>query len=204
MTEPNKTNVNFEVSKFYCSAEWHLARFTHQLAGVIYSHALRLSRESRNYYCSVSDMAEYFDKDPRTVADSFHELAENGFFEIINRDAGKAVNYRPIPHKIWAASHTSQCVEKVKKSQDLAGDPLGRALYASSGGRATKVFFPNVLKGFRAHKFTDDEITCEWTSFLGEVFELEIQKQVGFRGIVKRFNDYLGMKRALYSQRPPT
>jgi hypothetical protein len=191
-------------SKFYCSAEWHYARFKHQFAGVVHSHALRLAQKSNNYYCSIADMAEYFHKDERTIADIFHELAERGWFEVINRDAGHAVNYRPIPHKSWAASHPHQCVEKGKKAQGGASDPLGAALFSISGGRATKVFFPNVLKGFRSCNFTDDEIIQEWTSFLSERFELEIQARVGFRGISKRFKEFLKMKWALYSQQAPS
>ena len=195
-TKPDASSVFAGESKLHCSSERHLARLKTQCVGIVHSHALRMSKESENYYCSIPQMAAYFDKDPRTIRAAFRELTKLGFFEVIRRENGKAVNYRPLGHTEWAEKHPGQCVEKLAMPWDGETDPLGRSLYSVSGARVT--FFPNVLKGLRRHEFTDAEIITEWKQFLSE------QDPLVWRGIIKRFNEYLPMKKHLYSQRPVT
>jgi hypothetical protein len=204
---PNKkrsVQLETEDSKLHCSSEWHLVRFDHQCAGIIYSHALRLTQESENYYCSIPQMAHYFNKDERTIASAFHELEAHGFFEVIRHENGKAVNYRPIAHHAWAESddHRRQCVEKLKMSWDGEGDPLGRALYAISGEQV-KFFFPNVLKSFRKHGLTDEDIIGAWKQFL--ISEEPTNGGPVWKGIIHRFNQYLRVKERLaLPKTPPT
>jgi hypothetical protein len=152
-----------------------------------------MSKQSQNYYCSVPQMAAYFDKTESTIRKAFRELRKLGFFEVIRFEKGKAVNYRPVGHLEWAKAHPDQCIEKLSMPWDSETDPLGRSLYAASGARVS--FFPNVLKGLRRHGFNDAEIVTEWKQFISEQDDPLI-----WRGIVKRFNEYLPMKKHLYSQ----
>ncbi len=178
-------------SKFHCSAEWHLSRLKTMCAGLIYTHAMMLAKRSHNYYCSQRDMAEYFDKNRRTIAAAFQELVSLGFFEEIRADAGKAVNYRPVKHTEWAEKHPNQCVEKLAMPWDGEDDPLGRDLYAVSGGRV-KAFFPNVLKSFRKIVNNDAAIITAFKEFW--------PTDDGSRGVVRRFGSYLRVK---FAYRPP-
>ena len=191
----NMASLFAEESSLYCSAEWHLARLKSQCAGIIYSHALRLSVQSENYYCSIPTMAAYFHKDPKTIRQAFQQLAELGFFDILRQERGRAVNYRPVRHSEWAACHPGQCVEKLEMPWDSEGDPLGRALYSASGARVS--FFPNVLKALRRHGLSDDEIISEWKQFLPD-------HPMAWRGVVKRFTEYLSAKKGRYQGPPAT
>jgi hypothetical protein len=179
-------------SSLHCSAEWHLAQMRTNIACAVYTHAMKVSRKSDNYWCSQPQMARYFSRDPRTIAAAFDELEDAGFFERLGQEPGKAVHYRPVPHQEWGEGHPGKCLEKT--ACESRHDPLGTQLYAVSGGKVTHFCFPNVLKSLRKPGFTDDEIVGQFKEFLGWEQEQEIQQMYGWPGAVKRFREYLEMK----------
>jgi hypothetical protein len=149
---------------FYCSAEWHLREFNSRLAPVLYFWGHKLSYKSGCFFASVESVAEYFCCNRSTVFRAFQELESGGWIEAIRREPGKAVVYRFLNHDDWAEMHSGMCIEKDVMPWEGQGDPLGKALYAASGGLAR--FLPRQMNGLRKFGFTDDEIVLEFQIFL--------------------------------------
>jgi len=199
------TEVHDEVDqRLHCSAEWHLAKLKTGVAGIIYTHAIKVSRKSQNYYCSIPQMAAYFGKDERTIGNAFHELEAAEFFERVREETGKAVNYRPVPHQEWGEHHPGRCLEKSEMQRQAERDALGTTLNAVCGQEIKTFFFPNVLKGLRKTQFTDAQIIDEFRLFLSQPSEVEIRAKYGWKhsGTARRFKEYLEMKWAYYERIP--
>src|SRR5277367_4858188 len=125
------------MNSFYCSAEYHLARLSGRgsaLASLIYSQALHLANKSGVLSASISSIAGYFNSDERTVRSGIKLLVGLGFFEVLRKEKGVAVNYRPIHHRDWLLKRPGLCTEKDAMPWDgEAQDTLGPELHAISG-----------------------------------------------------------------------
>jgi hypothetical protein len=205
MNAPNQANKKEESeSRLHCSAEWHLAKLKTGVAGIIYSHSMKISSKSENYFCSIPQMAEYLEKDDRTIGNAFNELEAAGFFQRVREEPGKAVNYRPVRHKEWAERHPDKCIKKSEIPRSAERDPLGKTLTAACGQEINSFFFPHVLSGLRKTKFTDEQIVAEFRVFLDQESETEIRAKYGWKnsGTARRFKEYLQMKWVYYQQQP--
>lgn len=154
-----------------CSAEWHISRFESEIALAIYNLALKISKHGR-FHASAATLAEYFDADIRTSYRALDELEQNGWFVRISAEPGKSKIYKPIKHSEWAKTRAGECRKMPEPLFFSDGDPLGRALYAASGGRMK--FFPNYLKCLRKYDMpTEDLVEClqaliEWEKPAGK------------------------------------
>src|SRR6267154_5109805 len=135
-------------NSFHCSAEWHLKSLNSRLACPLYTWGRRLSANSTNFFPSVENIANYFDCNRTTVFRALQELVAYGWAEIVHKEAGKPVIYRLIEHEEWAKNNPDCCTEKDTMPWEGQGDPLGKALYAASGGRAK--FLPRQMSGLRS------------------------------------------------------
>jgi len=152
--------------RFFCSAEWHLQQMKSRLASSLYNWARRLSKQSRVFSASAEHVAEYFGVNRKTALSALEELAENGFFIIDRSERFKPNVYRVISHNEWAKRNPSRCVEKIAFPWDGEGDPLGRQLYAISGGRVK--FWPLQMNGLRNMGFPDEQIIEHFRTFIDE------------------------------------
>jgi hypothetical protein len=150
---------------FHCSWEWHFGEMTSRLAPLLYSWGRRLSVNSDCFYPSVKNIASHFTRDRTTVLNALHELVEEGWAEVINREAGKTVTYRFIDHEEWARTHPKySCTEKDVMPWEGQGDPLAKQLHAVSGGLAK--FMSGQMMGLRKSGLSDEQITSEFRIFL--------------------------------------
>lgn len=151
--------------RFFCSAEWHLKRMKSRFACPLYNWARKLSKQSGGvFYASAEHVAEYFGVDRKTALSALAELAESGFFVIDRTERFKPNTYRVIDHKEWAKRHPGRCVEKESFPWSGDGDPLGRELYAISGGRVK--FWPKQMTGLRNLGFSDEDIIKQFRIFI--------------------------------------
>src|SRR6185369_3590093 len=149
---------------FHCSAEWHFAQMTSRLAAPLYSWGRRLSWNSDSFFPSAISIGSYFDRNRTTVMSALQELVINGWAEVVQKEPGKPVMYRFIDHEEWARTHPDSCTQKDVMPWEGEGDPLGRLLYAASGGQAK--FLPGQMNGLRKSKLSDQEIAAEFRAFL--------------------------------------
>jgi hypothetical protein len=156
----------WSTSPFHCSFEWHLQDMGSRLAAPLYSWGGRLSRKSESFFPSVESIAIHFGRDRTTVFRALQELAREGWAEIVQREPGKPVTYRFITHKEWSRNHPDCCPKKDVMPWDGQGDPLGKQLYAASGGLAK--FFPGQMTGLRKYDLPDDQIAMEFRAFLDQ------------------------------------
>jgi hypothetical protein len=161
-----------EDSPIHCSAEWHFMRYSgpgSTLVPVVYSIAWHLAGESENFRLSGEKLAAYLNK---KKADEIYAAASllvaDGFFQVIEQPDGMPVEYKPIRHKEWAATHPNRCTKKIEIDW-VQDDPelaqLGKNLYAILGGER---FHKNILLGVRnaAPGLTDEEICAQGKKFL--------------------------------------
>jgi hypothetical protein len=152
------------MNPFYCSWEWHLGACDSRFAPLLYSRGCRLSSKSEAFYPSAPSIANHFCKDRTTVFKALQELVRMGWAEVLQREPGKPVVYRFVDHEEWARNHPDLCTEKDVMPWEGEGDPLGREMYAVSGGRAK--FLPYQMIGLRKSGFSDQQIVSEFRTFL--------------------------------------
>jgi hypothetical protein len=166
--DPNK-----EDSPIHCSHEWHFARYTgpgSSLVPLLYGISFHLAGESGVFRPSLQGIQRYLNVGN---ADNIYAAAEllvtDGFWEVIERENGKPVKYRPVRHKDWAEQHPNRCTKKIEIDWVQEDEPLaalGRSLYAVLGGEK---FHRNVLLGVRnaaPPNSTDEEIVTHGKKFL--------------------------------------
>jgi hypothetical protein len=162
----NSSIASNSLSPYYCSPEWHLARFG--LATVLtYSLAYRLSKKSGHFNGSAERVALYFGMNEKTIDRAFANLLKVGFFEL--RESGQAKFessiYEVLSHTDWAGFHAGECREK-EEYIFSKGDPLGRELFTLSAGRVKFKDFQ--IQNYRKLGFADDRIVFLWVDFLNE------------------------------------
>ena len=124
-----------EPQPYHCSSEYHLSRLAPS-ASYIYPFALRISKSSNGiFYCSATNLSEYFGCNEKTIRRGFDALAEVGFFKILDRHLYSSTVYQVLTHTEWAEGHPGQCVEKLEYVWSGQGDPLGQYIYTRMGGR---------------------------------------------------------------------
>jgi hypothetical protein len=160
---PETTSIPSD-SPFHCSAEWHLRQMKAELAPLLYSWARRLSAKSGVFSASAENVAKYFGVHHNSVLRAIKELVETGFFQLERREKFKPNTYIVVDHKSWAAHHPNRCVTEVSFPWTGEGDPLGRELYAISGGRVK--FWPNQMEAYRKLDLPDEEIAWQFRNFM--------------------------------------
>jgi hypothetical protein len=156
-----------------------------RLAAPIYTWARKVSKKSGSFYASAQRMAAYFRLNRKTVLSAMDELVDNGFFQIDRVERFKPNVYKVLDHKEWAIAHPGHCVQELSFPWKGQGDPLGRQLYAISGGRAK--FWPNQMTGLRNLGFSDEEIIKHFNHFLLETCPTGRQ----WKRVYYAFLDYL-------------
>jgi hypothetical protein len=154
-------------TKFYCCAEWHLARLA-PICSLVYPLALRLSKTHDGIYTySAKSVAEFLGYDEWTVRESgCKKLAELGFFVLRERGTFEANVYKVLSHNEWAADHPGQCATKTTYPWSGEGDKLGQDLYVASG---SKVKFKNhQIKFLRSLGLPQERILSEFETFWAE------------------------------------
>lgn len=173
-----------ENSRYYCTSEWHLSRFTGKgahYAGLIHSFALRLSKKSGIFSPSIPNLAEYFGADEKTIRKAIRLLVDTGFFNGVSNEPGASVRYRPIRHEEWAKTHPGRCTEKETMPwSNEPGDTLGVELHAISGQRFKP--FPNFIRGMRKTKHSDAAIRDHFRAFINQRVPIGKQWATGFAG----------------------
>jgi predicted ArsR family transcriptional regulator len=149
---------------FHCSWECHFRFMNSRFAPLLYSWGCRLSAKSDSFYPSAVNIAKHFYCDRTTVLRALKELTEDGWAEVVHKEAGKPVTYRLIRHEEWARNHPDRCVVKDTMPWEGEGDPLAKKLHATSGGLAK--FMPGQMKGLRIGEFSDEQIESEFRIFL--------------------------------------
>jgi hypothetical protein len=177
-------------SQFHCSAEWHFVQMKSRLAAPIYGWASKVSRRSGVFHASAEHMAQYFGVNRKTIFSALDELTAGGFLELMRKERFKPNIYKVIGHKEWAIAHPGRCVRQVEYPWKGEGDPLGRQLYAISGGRVK--FWPNQMTGLRNIGFSDEEITEHFRAF--------IERKAGYVGSQweRAYYDFYGYLKRLY------
>jgi len=159
-----------ENSFYHCTSEWHLAQLDgkgslHALT--LYTFSLRLAKKSGVFFCSLPRLAEYFEKDQRTIRKAKDCLVHTGFWEVLGGVYGgeSAARYKPLIHDDWRKKHgTTKCVQRLDMpwaSEPL--DALGQGMYAASGGRYTP--YTNFLKGLRGLGHSDAALLVHFKAF---------------------------------------
>jgi len=156
-----------------------------RFAPLLYSWGRRLSANSGSFYPSAVNIAKHFDRNRTTVMGALEEMVNEGWAEVVHEEPGKPVHYRFIDHEEWAKKHPGCCVEKDTMPWDGEGDPLGRELYAVSGGLAK--FLPGQMDGLRKSELPDEQIAVEFRVFL----ERNPQKGRAWKSVYYRFHPYL-------------
>jgi hypothetical protein len=171
--------------KLFCSAEWHLARMP-RYASPLYSYAMHLAKGSGRFSLSLGEMAVYFGVDIKCIRAAAHALEKVGLFKLLREEPGKAVSYRPIPHKEWSRNRPTSCIQKISMPWDSETvDSLVKRLHAASDGRLR--LYSNFVVGMRRTGLSDDEIVGQWEVFYAADNPVGAQ----WRGIYGRFMKHL-------------
>lgn len=151
-------------TKFYCCAEWHLARLS-SICSLVYPFALRLSKTHGGIYTySAKSVAEFFGYDEWTVRElGYKKLSELGFFVLLERGTFEANVYQVLSHKEWAVAHSNQCAVKITFPWTGEGDKLGQDLYVASGSKVK--FKDHQIKFLRSLGLPEAEILSEFETF---------------------------------------
>jgi hypothetical protein len=192
LSKRTSSTVGNTLSPYYCSPEWHLARFG--LATVLtYSLAYRLSKKYGKFTGSAERVGIYFGMNEKTIDRAFANLLEIGFFELHESGQAKFESsiYVVLSHTDWADTYPGQCREKEEFIWSK-GDPLGRELYSLSDGRVK--FKEYQIGSYRKLGFTDHEISCHWLNFLNENPLAENSKSWR-KSASYHFNEYLNEMR---------
>jgi hypothetical protein len=153
-------------SRYHCSPEWHLSRLRHTpFAGLLYSFARRISKESGRFHGSVVGMAEYFGVSRFTAQRAIAALVDLGFFVQVAREPFSPVVYRPVSHNDWAAKHPGNCaVKEWFPWSSEGGDELGVRLWNASGGKVKFMSFQ--LVALRNTGLSDEQIVAAFEEFV--------------------------------------
>jgi hypothetical protein len=152
-----------QLTSYHCCSEWHLARMS-PACSLVYPFALHISKESRKFSCSARGVAEFFGRNEKTVQRAYRELVEGGFFVLLQKGQFESSIYEVLTHKEWSERNPGQCTHKTEYPWTGEGDPLGRRLYAASGGRIK--FMPFQVEAYRKTGFSEDEIVSFFEKFL--------------------------------------
>jgi len=154
-------------TKFYCCAEWHLARLT-PICSLVYPLALRLSKTHGGIYTySAKSVAEFLGYDEWTVRElGYKRLAELGFFVLLERGKFEANVYHVLSHKEWAVAHPNQCAVKATFPWTEEGEKLGQDLYVASGSRVK--FKDHQVKFLKSLGLSEERILSEFETFWAE------------------------------------
>lgn len=165
-----------KLSKYYCSPEWHFSRLVHApFAGVLYSFALRISKESGRFHGSVLGIADYFHVSRSKVQRAIKALVDSEFFALVAQETFQPSVYRVFPHKEWAAQHPGQCaVKEAFPWSAEEGDEFGVRLWNASGGKVK--YQPYQLRALRKTGKTDDEIVAAFETFFAAE---QVRRNVG-------------------------
>jgi hypothetical protein len=153
-------------SRYHCSPEWHLAQLRNTpFAGLLYSFALRISKQTHLFHGSVLGIAEYFGVSRWKVQRAIASLVQLEFFVPVAREVFAPSTYRVISHNEWAADHPGQCaVKETLPWSAEEGDELGVRLWNASGGKVKYQAYQ--LTALRKTGLTDDEIVKEFETFV--------------------------------------
>jgi hypothetical protein len=152
-------------TSLHCSSEYHLARLKSDIAPLIYSLGLRLSKKSGVFYASAETLALYLGQNYRTILRALAELVEEGLFEVESQELFKPTAYRVIRHVDWVKDHPRTCCTTTQFPwSNEQGDPLGVEMYSASGGRVK--LNSGFLKAVRGTGLDDEAILAHWKSFL--------------------------------------
>lgn len=133
---PKKLTPNPGPSHFHCSAEWHFSRFkSSRAASLIHPWALRISKNTGKFSVSATQAAKHFRLSRSTASRAYTELAESGFFVLLEYGQFDSNVYQVLTHKEWSALHKDQCAVKEEFPWTPENDPLGNQLWAVSGSR---------------------------------------------------------------------
>jgi|SRR5579863_1024955 len=192
-----------EFSSLKCSAEWHIEKLHCKHALAIYQIALRVAYKSGRFSAAYSTLAAYFDAHEASIRRACHGLREIGFFELLSREPGHPVVYKPLVHArnpkmpaseiVWVEKHPGQCIEKITMPWAGEGDLLGRELFSICDGRVT-FFHPHVMKGIRSTGFSDLEVAAYMKRF--RTVDVPTSEK-WTKGFVGRFIKYLKNQREL-------
>ena len=163
--EPSSKQSKIESSDtaaFHCCAERHLARLKPR-AALVYPFALRISKHSKRFACSASSVGDFLGLHRTTVLRAYHQLADIGFFELLERGHFDVNIYRVLRHDEWANEHPGLCATKSEFPWTGDGDPLGQKLYAISGARVKFKEFQ--VKEYRATGLDESTIVLLFDEF---------------------------------------
>jgi hypothetical protein len=155
-----------ELINYHCSSEWHLSKLKNRYSGLIYSFGLRISKTSKNFFCSAVNLAEYFDCHRNTIYNALTELRTIELFSLLSKKCFEVSVYRVLSHKEWAAIHPGQCPDKLEFPWSQENDQLGQQIYAASGGKI-KVS-PFQITALRKTSLSDDLILARFKYFFGQ------------------------------------
>lgn len=156
-----------------------------RFAPLLYSWGRHLSANSDSFYASAVNIARHFRRDRTTVLSALEEMVNDDWAEVVHKEPGKPVKYRFINHNEWAKNHPGCCIEKDTMPWEGEGDPLGRQLYAVSGGQAK--FLPGQMEALRKSELPDEQIVDEFRVFLDQ----NPQKGRAWNSVYYRFYTYL-------------
>jgi hypothetical protein len=167
-----------ELSNFYCSSEWHLARLRCPTAALVYPFALRISKNSGKFSCSAISVARFLDVHRTTVLRAYHQLSELGFFELLEYGRFDTNIYSVVLHSDWAERHPGRCIQKIQFPWSGEGDPLAQQLYAASGGRVK--FREFQIREYRKMGLDEAELVARFNEFRAGVGKYRQPRNVGF------------------------
>jgi hypothetical protein len=161
-----KNPLEVTSSRYYCSPEWHLSQLVRTpFAGILYSFAGRISKNSGRFHGSVLGIAEYFDVSRSKVQRAIKALLDSEFFVLVAQETFKPSVYRVVSHTEWAAQHPGQCAAREAFPWSAEeGDKLGRRLWNASGGNVK--YHTYQLVALRKTKLNDDEIVAAFETFI--------------------------------------
>jgi hypothetical protein len=160
-----------EDSPLHCGSVYHLVRLTGNGSDYVlplYDLSMRVAANSGRFFPRMTALAPYLKCDRARLSEAAKLLVGSGFWVVIEKVLGKAVQYRPLGHEDWVAVDPAraerECCTKMAMPWDgEEQDQLGKALHGATGGVK---FFPNVLAGFRNTGLTDEEIVVHTKQFM--------------------------------------
>lgn len=151
-------------SNFHCCAEWHFAQFkSSRCAALIHPWALRISRRTGKFSVSAVQAAAYFQISRSTAIRAYGELADSGFFRLLEYGQFDSNVYQVLTHPEWCKEHIGLCAVRVEFPWTIENDPLGQRLWAASGGRVKFKQFQ--INTFRTLGVPDDDLVTLFTQW---------------------------------------
>lgn len=176
-------------SRFFCSSVYHLVRLTGLGSDYVlplYEISMRVGYKSGRFFPRMTELAPYLNCHQNQLYNAARLLVESGFWIKVTDVRGKAVEYHPLDHHDWCFENLEKaeatCCKKLTMPWDEEEqDPLAKALYGATGGC---IFYPNVLKGWRAKSgLTDDAIVERAKQFMetpeSSIKSVDNSRQIG-------------------------